>query len=143
MNSKWKEPVKPWLASHTFPKGNQPWIFIGRTDAEAEAPVLWPPDAKSWLIGKNPVAGQDWRQEKGTTEDEMVGRHHHLNGHEFEQTPGDSERQGSLAYCSPWVAKSQTQLSSWTIINTHRIKGNICKIYIWQGSSFQNVQKVL
>ena len=66
------------------PKGNQSWIFIGRTDAEAEAPVPWPPDAKSWLIGKDPDAGNDWRQEKkGTTEDEMVGCHHRLNGHEF------------------------------------------------------------
>ena len=67
------------------PKGNQSWIFIGRTDAEAEAPVLWSPDAKSWLTGKDPDAGKDWRQEeKGTTEDEMVGWHHRLNGHEFE-----------------------------------------------------------
>ena len=66
-------------------KGNQSWIFIGRTDAEAEAPILWPPDAKSWLTGKDPDAGKDWRQEeKGTTEDEMVGWHHQLDGHEFE-----------------------------------------------------------
>ena len=88
------------------PKGNQPWIFIGRTDAETEAPILWPPDVKSWLIGKNPDAGKDWRrEEKGTTEDEMVGWHHQLNGHEFEQTPGDGERQGSLVCCSPWDPK--------------------------------------
>ena len=67
------------------PRGNQSWIFIGRTDAEAETPVLWPPDAKNWLIGKDPDAGKDWRQEdKGTTEDEMVGWHHRLNGHESE-----------------------------------------------------------
>ena len=66
------------------PKGNQSWIFIGRTDAEAETPTLWPPDAKDWLIGKDPDAGKDWRQEKGTTEDEMVGWHHRLDGHEFE-----------------------------------------------------------
>ena len=79
------------------PKGNQPWIFIGRTDAEAEAPILWPPDAKNWLIGKDPDAGKDWRQkEKGMTKDEMVGWHHRLNGHEFVQAPGDSEEQGSL-----------------------------------------------
>ena len=66
------------------PKGNQPWIFIGRTDAEAETPILWPPDAKNWLIGKDPDVGKDWRQEeKGMTEDEMVGWHHRLNGHEF------------------------------------------------------------
>ena len=78
-------------------KQNQPWIFIGRTDAEAEAPILGPPDAKSWLIGKDPDAEKDWGQEKnGVTEDEMVRQHHRLNGHEFEQTPGDSEGQGSL-----------------------------------------------
>ena len=74
------------------PKGNQPWIFIGRTNAEAEAPILWPPDAKSWVIEKDPDAGKDWRQEeKGETEEEIIGWHHWLNGHEFEQTPGDSE----------------------------------------------------
>ena len=88
------------------PKGNQPWVFIGRTDAEAEAPILWPPDAKSWVIGKDSDAGQDWKQEeKGITEDEMVGCHHGFNGHEFEQTVGDSEGQGSLACCSPWSFK--------------------------------------
>ena len=89
------------------PKRNQPWISIGRTDAEAEAPVLWPPDAKSWLIRKDPDAGKDWGQEeKGTTEDELVGWHHWVDGHEFEQPLGDSEGQGSLAYCSPWGAES-------------------------------------
>ena len=66
------------------PKGNQFWIFIGKTDAEAETPVLWPPDVNNWLIGKDPDAGKDWRQEKGMTEDKMVGWHHQLNGHEFE-----------------------------------------------------------
>ena len=76
------------------------------TDAEAEAPILRPPDAKSWLSHKDPDAGKDWRQkEKGTTEDEMVGCHHRLNGHEFEQTLGDSKGQGSLACCSPWGRK--------------------------------------
>ena len=71
------------------PKGNHSWIFIGSTDAEAKTPVLWPPDAKNWLIGEDPDAGKDWRwEEKGTTEDEKVGWHHHLDGHEFEQTPG-------------------------------------------------------
>ena len=74
------------------PKGNKPWIFIGRTDAEGEAPVLWPPDAKSWLTGKDPNAGkEDWGQEKGAIADELVGWHHQLNRHEFEQTPGDRE----------------------------------------------------
>ena len=88
------------------PKENQPCIFTERTDAEAEAPILWPPDVKSRLIRKDPDIGKDWRQaEKGTTEDEMVGRYHQLNGHEFEQTPGDGEGQESLACCSPWGCK--------------------------------------
>ena len=88
------------------PKGNQPWIFIGRTDAEAEAPILWPPDVKSQLLGKYPDVGKDWGQEeKRVTEDVMGGWHHWLNGHEFEQNPGNSEGQGSLAYCSPWCCK--------------------------------------
>ena len=90
----------------TQPKGNQPWLFIRRIDAEAEAPILWLPDAKSQLIGKDPDDGKDWRQEeKGMTEDKMVGWHHQLNGHEFEQAPGDGEGQGSLACCSPWGCK--------------------------------------
>ena len=87
------------------PKGNQPWIFIGRTDAEAEVLILWPPDAKSWLTGKDPDARNDWRQEKWATEDKMIGWHHQLNGHEFEQTLGDSEGQRGLARCGPWGHK--------------------------------------
>ena len=88
------------------PKGNQPWIFTGRTDAEAEAPILWSLDSMSWLIGKDPGAGKDWRQkERGTREDEMVVWHHWLNGQEFELTLGDSEGEGSLACCSPWGCK--------------------------------------
>ena len=88
------------------PKGNQPWIFIGRTAAEAETPMLWPPDTKNWLIGKDPDAGKDWRQKgKGTVEDEMVGWHHQLDGLEFEQAPGVGDGQGSLACCSPWGCK--------------------------------------
>ena len=85
------------------PKGNQSWTFTGRrTDAEAETPILWPPDAKNWLIRKDPDAGKDWmREEKGTTEDEVVGWHHQLNGHEFEETPGVGDGQGGLACCSP------------------------------------------
>ena len=87
-------------------KGNKSWIFIGRTDAKVEVPVLWLPDAKNRLIGKDPDAEKDWRwKEKGTTEDEMVGWHHRLNGHEFEQMPGDSEGQGSLACYSSWGLK--------------------------------------
>ena len=99
------------------PKGNQSWIFIGRTDAEAETPILWPPDVKNWLIGKDPDAGKDWRQyEKGTTEDEMVGWHHWLNGHEFEQAPGIGDGQGNLACCSPWGPKEldMTEWLNWT-----------------------------
>ena len=84
------------------PKVNQSWMSTGRTDAEAEALILWPPDAKNWLIWKDPDAGKDWGQvEKGTTEDEMVGWHHWLNRHEFEQTPGVGDGQGGLACCSP------------------------------------------
>ena len=87
-------------------KGNQPWIFIGRTDTEAKTPVLWPPDVKCCIIGKDPDAGKDWGQEeKGATEDKIVRWYHWLNGHEFEQTPGDSGGQGSLACCRPWGHK--------------------------------------
>ena len=97
------------------PKGNQPWIFIGRTVAEAETLMLWPPDVKNWVIWKDPDAEKDWRQEeKGMTEDEMVGWHHRLNGHEFEQAPGVGDGQGSLACCSPWACKELTRLSNWT-----------------------------
>ena len=99
------------------PKGNKFWIFIGRTDAEAEAPILWPPDVKNWLTGKDPDVGKDWRQEeKGPTEDEMVGLHHLLNGHEFEQVPEVGDEQGSLACCSPWDSKElvMTEHLNWT-----------------------------
>ena len=109
------------LSTHTQdqtsqPKGNQPWIFIGRTDAEAEAPILWSPEVKNWLIGKDPDAGTDWRQEKGTTEDKMVGWHHRLDGHEFEQVPGVGDGQGSLVCCSPWGHKESdmTERMNWT-----------------------------
>ena len=95
------------------PKGNQPWIFIEKTDAEAEAPILWPLDVKNWLIVKDPDAGDDWGQEeKGATEDEMVGWHHRLNGHEFEQFLGVGDGHQSLACCSPWGRKAE-QLN-WT-----------------------------
>jgi len=88
------------------PKGNQSWIVIGRTDTKAEAPTLWPHDVKNQLTGKDPDAGEDWRwEEKGMTGDRMVGWHHWLNGHELEETPGDSEGQGSLVRCSPWGRK--------------------------------------
>ena len=87
------------------PKENQPWIFIERIDAEAEPTILWPLDMKSRLTGKDPDIGKDWGKEKGMTENEMIGGHHQLNEHEFEQTLGDSEGQGSMACCSPWGRK--------------------------------------
>ena len=96
-------------------KGYQPWIFIGRTDAEAL--ILWPPDAKNWLTGKDCGAGQDWKQEeKWMTEDEMVGWHHWLYGHEFEQALGVGDGQGGLACCSPWSCKESdmTEQLNWT-----------------------------
>ena len=105
------------------PKRNQSWIFIGRTDVEAETPILWPPDAKNWLIGEDPDAGKNQRREKkGTTEDEMVGWHHRLNGHEFEQAPGVGDGQGSLVCCSPWGCKvlDTTEWLNWTEIVVRR-----------------------
>ena len=98
------------------PKGDQSWVFIGRTDAEAETPILWPPDAKSWLIGKDPDAGRDWgQQEKGTTKDEMTGWHHWLDGHELGWTPGVGDGQGSLACCSPLGGK-ESDMTDWLTI---------------------------
>ena len=95
-------------------KGNQSWIFIGRTDAAAETPILWPPDGKNWLIGKDPDAGQDWRQEeKGMTEYKMAGWHHRLDGHEFEQAPEVGDREAWRATVLG-VAKGWTRLSNWT-----------------------------
>ena len=99
------------------PKGVQSWVFIGRTDAEAETPILWPPHVKSWLIGKDPGAGRDWGQEeKGMTEDEMAGWHHQLDGHEFEWTPGAGDGQGGLACCDSWSRKEldTTERLNWT-----------------------------
>ena len=109
------------------PKGDQSWVFIGRTDVEAETPVLWPPHVKSWLIGKDPDAGRDWGQEeKRTTEDEMAGWHHRLDGHEFEQTPGVCDGQGGLACCDSWSCKEldTTEQLNWTELNwiTHQRK---------------------
>ena len=95
------------------PKGNQSWIFIGKTGGEAEAPLLWPPDVKSQLIGKDPDAGKDWGQEeKGVAEHEMVRQDHWFNGHEFEQTPGDSGGQKSLACCSSWGRRVRHNLAT-------------------------------
>ena len=103
------------------PKGNQSWIFTGRTDAEAETLILWPPNAKSQFIGKDPDAGKVWRlEEKGMTEDEMVGWHHWCNRHEFEQAPGIGDWQGSLECCSPWGCKESdmTERLNWTALLT-------------------------
>ena len=103
-------------------KGNRSWIFTGRTDTET--PILWPPDVKSWLIGKDSDAGKDWRQEKGTTKDEMVVWHNRLNGHEFEQTLGVGDGQGSLVCCSPWGWKESdtTEQLNWTELDCKEIK---------------------
>ena len=118
------------------PKGHQSWIFIGRTDAKAGAPVLWPPDAKSQLIGKDPDAGKDWGQEeKGATEDEMVGWHHQFSGHELEQIPGDNEGQGSLACCSLWSRKesdtTERQNDKFTLYFIISNWENVCFIVIF------------
>ena len=112
----WKRLLRvPWTAKRS-PKGDQSWVFIGRTDVETETPILWPPDAKSWLIWKDPDAGRDWGQEKGTTEDEMVGWHHQLDGHGFGWTPGVGDGQGSLVCCCSWGCKESdmTEWLNWT-----------------------------
>ena len=107
------------------PKWNQPWIFIRRNAAEAEAPILWPPDAKSWFIGKDPDAGKDWRQEeKGMTDDEIICWHHQFNGHELEWTPRDSEEQENLACYSPCGCK-EWYMTEWL---TNNNKPKFCKI---------------
>ena len=102
------------------PKRDQSWVFTGRTDAEAETPILWPPHTKSWLVGKDPDAGRDWGQEeKGMTENEMAGWHHQLDGHEFEQTLGVGDGQGGLVCCNSWGHKESdmTEQLNWTELN--------------------------
>ena len=121
------------------PKGNQSWLFIGSTDAEVETPILWPPDAKNWLIWKDLDSGKDWRQkEKGTTEDEMVGWHHQLNGHEFELTPGVGDGQGSLVFCSRWDHKVRLDwvtelnwLGSWIVGHDLATEQQQLRMYYW------------
>ena len=120
------------------PKGNQSWIFIGRTDAEAESPTLQPPDVKNWRIGKDSDAGKDWRQEEeGITEDEMVGWHHHLNGHEFEKALWIGDRQERLACCSPWGHKESdtTEWLNWTELKI-RVSGTVSEMARCEDSLF-------
>ena len=114
-------------------KGNQSWIFIGSTDAEAETPILWPPDAKNWLTGKDPDTGKDWRQEKGTTEDELIVWHHQLDGHEFEQVPGVGDGQGGLVWCSLRGHKESdmTEWLNWTNWTEHK-RTRKYKIQVWR-----------
>ena len=119
-----------------YPKGDQSWVFTGRSDVEAETPILWPPDAKSWLIWKDLDAGKDWGQEeKGTTEDEMVVWHHRLNGHGFGWTLGVSDGQGGLACCSSWCPKESdmTQRLNWTELNWTGVRSSyFCFVlHVW------------
>ena len=123
------------------PKGNQSWVFIGRTDVEAEIPVLWPPDVKSWLIWKDPDVGKDWGQEeKGTTEDEMVRWHHQLNGHEFGWTLGVGDGQGGLVCCSSWGHKESdtTEQLNWTELHFVADLPGLCKKWKWSCSVVSN-----
>ena len=114
------------------PKRHQSWIFIGGTDVEAETPILWLPDLKNWLIRKDSDARKDWRQEeKGTTVDEMVGWHHWLDGHEFEQAPGVGDGQGNMACCSPWGRK-ESDVMEW--LNNNILQ----KIYIFNAICLWN-----
>ena len=110
------------------PKGNQSWIFIGRTDAEAKTPILWPPDGKNWLIGRDHDAGKDKQEEKGTIEDEMVRWHPRLDGHEFEQAPGVGDGQGSLVCCSPWAHK-ESDTTKW--LNNDKYLTLLHCQYLW------------
>ena len=115
-------------------EGDQPWVFFRRNDAKAETPVLWPPHAKSWLIGKDSDAGRDWGQEeKRITEDEMAGWHHWLNGHEFEWTPGVGDGQGGLAWCDSWGRKESdtTEQPNWTELNWRKYR-HWFNTFIWK-----------
>ena len=117
------------------PKGNQSWMFIGRTDAKTETPIVWPHDAKNWLIGKDPDAGKDWKQEeKGTIKDEMIGWHHWFDGHEFEQVLRVSDGQGSLACCSPWGRREMdTPLQlNWTEISFYKCIKDYRRTHHWK-----------
>ena len=114
-------------------KGDQSWVFFGRTDGEAETPILWPPHVKSWLIGKDSDAGRDWGQEeKGATEDEMAGWHHRPNGHEFEWTPRIGDGQGGLVCCSSWGGKESntTEQLNWTELNRYKWGFNFRSVWL-------------
>ena len=124
------------------PQGNQSWIFVGRTDAEAETPILCPPDAKNWFSGKDPDAGKDWRQEeKGTTKDVMARWHHRLDGHEFRQAPGVGDGQGGLALCSPWGCKEldTTEQVNWLKVSNWKLKINIFLLIFFLISQLNSV----
>ena len=128
-----KSPLDCKEIQPVHPKGNQSWMFIGRTDAEAETPILWPADVKSWLIWKDPDAGKDWRwEEKGTTEDEMVGWHHRLNGHGFGWTLGVGDGQRGLVCCSPWGHKQldTNEWLNWTEYSIYRCINISVSIYL-------------
>jgi len=123
--------LNKWWIQPVHSEGDQSWVFFGRNDAKAETPVLWPPHAKSWLIGKDSDAGRDWRQEeKGTTEDEMAGWHHWLDRREPEWTPGVGDGQGGLACCDSWGRKEpdMTERLNWTELFNTQIKFWGCKV---------------
>ena len=114
------------------PKGDQSWVFIGKTDAEAETPILWPPDAKNWLIWKDPDAGEHWgKEEKGMTEPEMVGCHHWLNGHGFGWTPGISDGQGGLACCGSWGCKESDTTERLNLTELNYIRPGLLSQTTW------------
>ena len=128
------------------PKGNQSWIFIGRTDAKAETPILWLPDVKNWLTGKDPDAGNNWSQEeKGMPEDEMVGWHHWLNGHGFGWTPEVGDGWGGLVCCSPWGHKEldMTERINWTELNLSKLKSyDVFISWFWMTNTWEFLIKV-
>ena len=134
--------------TQVHPKGYQSWVFIGGIDVEAETPILQPPDKKSWLIWKDPDTGQDWRQEeKGMTEDEMVGWHHWLDGHGFRWTPGVGDGQGGLACCGSWVRKESdrterlngTEHPSYTLLCVLITSLSTAELFSWSHSSCSSV----
>ena len=128
-------------------KRNKSWILVGKTDVEAKAPILWPPDVKNWLIRKDPDSGQDWRQEeKGMTEDKLIGWHHGLNGHEFEQAPGVGDGQGILACCGP--RGHMTEQLNWTKLwkwekSCWKISQSIPQYVMWSMERFSRILEVV